>query len=89
MAAQSPRTHHPIEIIYQERWRVFTQAYICRGLRPVDCVMLDLMLAWQSGRDPMAELVLVQRLAAAVARARGLDPDRPRNLTRSVILARR
>jgi fructoselysine-6-P-deglycase FrlB-like protein len=44
-------------------------------------------LAWQSGRDPLAELVLVQRLAATVARARGLDPDRPRNLTRSVILA--
>ena len=43
-------------------------------------------LAWQSGRDPMAELVVVQRLAATVARARGLDPDRPRNLTRSVIL---
>jgi fructoselysine-6-P-deglycase FrlB-like protein len=46
-------------------------------------------LAWQSGRDPLAELVLVQRLAATVARARGLDPDRPRNLTRSVILAPR
>jgi fructoselysine-6-P-deglycase FrlB-like protein len=44
-------------------------------------------LAWLSGRDPLAELVLVQRLAATVARARGLDPDRPRNLTRSVILA--
>jgi fructoselysine-6-P-deglycase FrlB-like protein len=46
-------------------------------------------LAWQSGRDPMAELVAVQRLAAAMARARGLDPDRPRNLNRSVILAPR
>ncbi len=46
-------------------------------------------LAWESSRDPMAELVLVQRLAAAVARARGLDPDRPRNLNRSVILAPR
>ena len=28
----------------------------------------------------------MQRLAVALARARGLDPDRPRNLTRSVIL---
>ncbi|NUS56961.1 MAG: sugar isomerase [Streptomycetaceae bacterium] len=37
-------------------------------------------------RDPMADLVRIQRLAAAVAYARGLDPDRPRNLTRSVIL---
>lgn len=36
--------------------------------------------------DPMAELVRVQRLAAAVAYARGLDPDRPRHLTRSVVL---
>ncbi|MBL1098654.1 SIS domain-containing protein [Streptomyces coffeae] len=38
------------------------------------------------GRDPLAELVVVQRLAVAIATARGLDPDRPRNLTRSVIL---
>jgi fructoselysine-6-P-deglycase FrlB-like protein len=43
-------------------------------------------LAWQSRETPLAELVRVHRLAAAVARARGLDPDRPRNLTRSVIL---
>jgi fructoselysine-6-P-deglycase FrlB-like protein len=40
-----------------------------------------------SDADPLAELVRVQLLAAAAARARGLDPDRPRNLTRSVILA--
>jgi len=46
-------------------------------------------VALQSSGDPMAELVLVQRLAAALARARGLDPDRPRNLNRSVILAPR
>lgn len=46
-------------------------------------------LAWPGSRDPMAELVLAQRLAAALARARGLDPDRPRNLNRSVILAPR
>ncbi len=44
-------------------------------------------LAWQCETDPMAELVRVHRLAVAAARARGLDPDRPRNLTRSVILA--
>lgn len=36
--------------------------------------------------DPMAWLVVVQRLAVEVAEARGLDPDRPRNLSRSVIL---
>ncbi|MFD7746375.1 SIS domain-containing protein [Streptomyces sp. NPDC059698] len=39
------------------------------------------------GLDPLAELVRVQRLALAVADARGLDPDRPRHLTRSVILS--
>jgi fructoselysine-6-P-deglycase FrlB-like protein len=43
--------------------------------------------AWFSDEDPLAELVRVQKLAAAIARARGLDPDRPRNLARSVILA--
>ena len=36
--------------------------------------------------DPMAELVKVQRLSVALAAAKGLDPDRPRNLSRSVIL---
>ncbi|MGX5211121.1 SIS domain-containing protein [Streptomyces violaceus] len=39
------------------------------------------------GRDPLADLVVVHRLAAALASARGLDPDHPRHLTRSVILA--
>jgi glucosamine 6-phosphate synthetase-like amidotransferase/phosphosugar isomerase protein len=43
-------------------------------------------LPWQAREVPLAELVRVQRLAATVARSRGLDPDRPRNLTRSVIL---
>jgi fructoselysine-6-P-deglycase FrlB-like protein len=36
--------------------------------------------------DPMADLIRVQRLAVAIAQARGLDPDRPRHLTRSVVL---
>ncbi|MEU1000138.1 SIS domain-containing protein [Streptomyces tibetensis] len=44
--------------------------------------------SWIAGHlDPLAELVRAQRLAVAVAAARGLDPDRPRHLTRSVILA--
>jgi fructoselysine-6-P-deglycase FrlB-like protein len=37
-------------------------------------------------RDPQAELVLIQRLAVATSLARGLDPDQPRYLTRSVML---
>ncbi|MEV0715448.1 SIS domain-containing protein [Asanoa sp. NPDC050611] len=36
--------------------------------------------------DPMAELILAQRFAVALAAHRGLDPDAPRNLTRSVVL---
>ncbi|MFB6991921.1 SIS domain-containing protein [Streptomyces sp. NPDC056178] len=41
----------------------------------------------ESDLDPLAELVRVQRLAIARAAARGLDPDNPRHLTRSVVLA--
>lgn len=36
--------------------------------------------------DPQAHLVVAQRLAVALAERRGLDPDRPRHLTRSVVL---
>ncbi len=36
--------------------------------------------------DPMAELVRAQRLAVGLALHRGLDPDRPRHLNRSVVL---
>jgi fructoselysine-6-P-deglycase FrlB-like protein len=44
-------------------------------------------VAWSDVDEPMAALVRVHLVALALARARGLDPDRPRNLTRSVILA--
>ena len=40
----------------------------------------------ESTADPMAELVTIQRTAVALAESRGLDPDRPRHLTRSVVL---
>jgi fructoselysine-6-P-deglycase FrlB-like protein len=40
-----------------------------------------------SDLDPLAELILAQRLAVALAEAKGLDPDRPRHLTRSVVLS--
>ena len=36
--------------------------------------------------DPMAELVSLQRAAVALAEAKGLDPDNPQHLTRSVVL---
>jgi fructoselysine-6-P-deglycase FrlB-like protein len=38
------------------------------------------------GSDPMAELVLIQRMAVELAEAQGLDPDHPKHLTRSVVL---
>ncbi|MFB7512155.1 SIS domain-containing protein [Streptomyces sp. NPDC056144] len=37
--------------------------------------------------DPVAALVRAQKLAVALAARRGLNPDRPRNISRSVILA--
>lgn len=40
----------------------------------------------QGDLDPMAELVIAQRVAVARAQRLGLDADRPRHLTRSVIL---
>jgi CRISPR-associated protein Cas5a/b/c len=36
--------------------------------------------------DPMAELVALQRGAVALAQSKGLDPDNPQHLTRSVVL---
>jgi len=38
-------------------------------------------------RDPLADLIVAQRFAVAVAAARGLAPDRPLHITRSVILS--
>jgi fructoselysine-6-P-deglycase FrlB-like protein len=40
----------------------------------------------QAGGDPMAELVAIQLTSVALAHARGLDPDNPQHLTRSVVL---
>jgi fructoselysine-6-P-deglycase FrlB-like protein len=45
--------------------------------------------AWCGGReplDPMADLIVAQRVAILLATSQGLDPDHPRNLTRSVVL---
>ncbi len=39
-----------------------------------------------SATDPLAQLVRAQRYAVALARSRALDPERPRYLSRSVIL---
>jgi fructoselysine-6-P-deglycase FrlB-like protein len=36
--------------------------------------------------DPMASLIIAQRLAVELAVSKGMNPDAPRNLTRSVVL---
>jgi fructoselysine-6-P-deglycase FrlB-like protein len=44
---------------------------------------------WCGGRapmDPLADLIVAQRVAVKLAVDQGLDPDHPRNLTRSVVL---
>ena len=41
----------------------------------------------QGTADPLIELVLAQRLAVRTAEQRGLDPDQPRHLTRSIVLS--
>ncbi|KAB8197884.1 sugar isomerase [Nonomuraea phyllanthi] len=42
---------------------------------------------FETGLDPMAELIRAQRVAVARAFAQGLNPDEPMHLTRSVILS--
>ncbi|MBN9629007.1 MAG: sugar isomerase, partial [Actinobacteria bacterium] len=39
-----------------------------------------------SRHDPLVELANAQRLAVELAAHRGLDPDNPRHLTRSIVL---
>jgi fructoselysine-6-P-deglycase FrlB-like protein len=41
----------------------------------------------EGSSDPLIELVLAQRLAVEIAVHRGLDPDHPRNLVRSIVLS--
>ncbi len=40
----------------------------------------------QHAIDPLADLVRLHRVALDRALGKGLDPDQPRNLTRSVVL---
>jgi fructoselysine-6-P-deglycase FrlB-like protein len=44
---------------------------------------------WSGGReplDPMADLIVAQRVAVQLAAVRGRNPDEPANLRRSVVL---
>jgi fructoselysine-6-P-deglycase FrlB-like protein len=75
--------HGPISIAAPGRcvWALTPlDAAMTREIRATGATLLAPRL------DPMASLVLVQRVMLALADARGLDPDHPRNLTRSVVL---
>ena len=43
-------------------------------------------MVFTSYMDPMAQLVMAQRVALAISASRGLDADYPRNLSRSIVL---
>lgn len=62
----------------------------CFGPVPegLDAQVRNTGATFESNRiDPMAHLVLAQRVAVQIAKNRGLNPDQPRNLTRSIILS--
>lgn len=61
----------------------------CLGPLPTDvrdAVRATGALIIESPGDPQAELIRVHRVALAFAAARGIDPDSPRYLSRSVVL---
>ncbi|MGH3488434.1 MAG: SIS domain-containing protein [Actinopolymorphaceae bacterium] len=48
---------------------------------------LGALVVSEPSRDPLAELIRIQRLAVDIGTAKSLDPDRPRNLSFSVVLS--
>jgi fructoselysine-6-P-deglycase FrlB-like protein len=70
---------------------IATPGTVVWSLDPLDPALADEISATGATvvcepMDSLAALVLAQRTAVALAQARGLDPDRPRNLARSVVL---
>ena len=55
-------------------------------LENADLLPLSGATLLSSDRDPLAELVRVHKLCLLRAADKGLDPDQPRSLARSVIL---
>jgi len=53
---------------------------------PAEIEAMGGLVVFVPGRDAQAELIRAQRLAVGRGVARGLDPDLPRNLSRSIIL---
>ena len=75
--------HGPISVITTESLVWFfgsPPAGLVAELAPTGAVIETSIM------DPMAHLIKAQRLAVAVAQSHGLDPDAPRNLTRSIVL---
>jgi fructoselysine-6-P-deglycase FrlB-like protein len=75
--------HGPISIAQPGRavWVLGTPAAgILHDVRATGAAVVD------DDLDPVADLIRVQALAVRRAQACGLDPDRPRALTRSVVL---
>ena len=76
--------HGPISVIDEESVVWFfgpPPAGLLDELAPSGAVVV------QSDAEPMALLTTAQRLAVAVAERKGLDPDNPRSLTRSIVLS--
>jgi fructoselysine-6-P-deglycase FrlB-like protein len=76
--------HGPIAIAAPSRvvWSFGPlDAGIADAVRATGAQVVDLEI------DPLASLVVAQQVAVALADARGLDPDHPRNLSRSVVLS--
>ncbi len=55
---------------------------------PADVAATGATVVTAAAGDPLLELVAVQLMAVALAARLGLDPDVPRNLTRSIVLPR-
>jgi fructoselysine-6-P-deglycase FrlB-like protein len=75
--------HGPISVL-DERSAVWIFGPAPAGL--ADEIARTGALCVHSRADPMAGLVSAQRLAVDIAERKGLDPDQPRNLTRSIVL---
>jgi len=79
--------HGPISVV-DERSAVWLFGRTPAGLVE-EITATGALVVVQADIDPMADLVNAQRLAVALAERKGLDPDAPRHLTRSIILADR
>jgi fructoselysine-6-P-deglycase FrlB-like protein len=75
--------HGPISVV-DARSAVWIFGAIPDGLR--DEIAGTGAAVVHSEIDPMAHLTTAQRLAVALAEGKGLDPDNPRGLTRSIVL---